>query len=176
MLKNIINRKYLNLLPVYTLLFIVIVQFFLSHFSTLSPWKGGGFAMFGAISRRSINCKILTKNNHTTACLIRFHNVSRQGELDKAFKKSLLQYPTEDKLKILAENYLYYQLKLINVSELNLPLKAKKAFINTKQILKTQNNNIKAIKLEIYETIFDNKTAEVKAQSLGVKYTFGEWN
>lgn len=57
--------RFVFLLPVILLVIVAIIQIGLAHFSTLSPWSGGGFGMFSSTdvgSARHIHIYAVTPN------------------------------------------------------------------------------------------------------------------
>lgn len=55
-------------LPAAILVLVALLQIYLTHTANLSPWKGGGFGMFGAIdapTMRVIQAKALDQDGHS---------------------------------------------------------------------------------------------------------------
>lgn len=154
------------------LLLIASTQFYLSKFNHLSPWKGGGFAMFAAVSKRAIACYVRDYQGMVLRCRIRFSGKGEYGPLSTPLERSFYQFPTHSKLKDIGNYFLEYVHETDRAK-----VKYDKDMIlqNTRKFLGKENREfIAAMKLSVFEIKFDNN-GNATTKDLGINYQVGSW-
>jgi hypothetical protein len=152
----LINRNKILTYAVPALLVgIATTQLFLATFSTLSPWKGGGFGMFSSISQRAMSCEVRTEDGQVRECQVPFRGRGEYGPLTRSRWNSLKLFPTKSKLQSILEDMIkggvrlrYYALDPDQE--------------NGEAIKITNESPIKGMRLRMYELVFDQAT--MKAQ------------
>jgi len=155
------------------LLSIAFLQFILSTFTGLSPWKGGGFAMFSAVTKRGISCEAKDQFGNKVRCTIRFPGKGEYGPLNDQSQNSFFQFPTQSKLDKIRDNFMQYEHKIERVRIKDLP---EMVLSNTNYFMgKINSNYVKALRLHVYELKFDNQ-GHVSQRDLQLVSQIGEWN
>jgi|GEM_PF-5368183 len=154
------------------LILIAMTQFILSKYSHLSPWKGGGFAMFAAVSKRAIACYARDYYGMVLKCKIKFSGKGESGPLSNQLERSFYQFPTLNKLKQIGDYYLQYE----HVTDRTvISFSQEMVLQNNKRFLGKENREfIAALKLSVYEVKFDN-SGNATTKDLGINYQVGNW-
>jgi len=170
------KQFYLYHMPVILLLGVALNQIAMSRFMTLTPWKGGGYAMFARITERGIACEAIDQMDRKVMCRIRFRGKGELGPLTRLYKKSLRNRPTVGKLKDLAKKYLGYKIKVSKNEIIDERGYASTLYKNSKIYLgKNAKSPFKALKLSLYELVFDDKTTKITKIPMGIEYIWGRW-
>lgn len=139
------------------LLLVVVNQFILSHFFYLSPWKGGGFGMFSKINQRSLSCQVQMQNGEIKNCLLSFRGHGEYGPFTITRLRSIKNFPTQEKLNQVVEDYMKHQVKLV---ELNNDQDDKKVLEDFPQVA------VKAIKIQLWQLQFNQDKMLISMKAL----------
>ena len=161
-----LSIQYLNNRPIIyafvpSLLLIIIcfVQIYLSNFSVLTPWKGGGFGMFSSVNNRFIHMHLYDKD--------KFYCSDVPNSL-KRNRRQMENFPTQRLLKNYASQMISrpWVKKTYYLSDGSITERAR--IVEDYERIWNQNDSIyfDALSIEIYDYEFNGITGQLDIQKI----------
>lgn len=200
-MQHIIERG----LPAAILVLVALLQIYLTHTANLSPWKGGGFGMFGAIdapTMRVIQAEALDQDGHSIQLdvysalddrtLRRIRTLPRQSDLEQIAPQFVAQaiVPTTLERQAIYEKLQFENPDLLGDQDLSpdrvnnpLPDLPTHPLAQPLYRLKTMYDpdvpgavkTVRAIRLQWWRLRFDHAQYRLRAEPLSQVVEAGAW-